>query len=102
MHGPDRRLDRAGGMSEKVRLVEVGAESAAAPAAVAEDPHLRCPLRRLPCLKLCKAVDLGFLDYSTRERRRAALDRELELNRRFAPDVYLGVLDLVDADGEIP
>jgi hypothetical protein len=49
--------------------------------------------------KLCKPVDFGFVDYSTRERRRDACRRELEVNRRFAPDVYLGVVDLVDEDG---
>ena len=51
--------------------------------------------------KLCKPVDLGFIDLSTRERRRAVLERELMQNRRFAADVYLGLLDLVDADGVV-
>ena len=49
--------------------------------------------------KIKKPVDLGFLDFSTRERRERALHRELELNRRLAPDVYLGVTDVVGADG---
>ncbi|HEY7596107.1 MAG TPA: AAA family ATPase [Actinophytocola sp.] len=49
--------------------------------------------------KLKKPVDLGFLDFSTRERRRAACRREVELNRRLAPDVYLGVAELIDVDG---
>ncbi|MEU6417502.1 AAA family ATPase [Streptomyces spiralis] len=41
--------------------------------------------------KLKKPVDLGFLDYTTMAARRAACEREIALNRRFAPDVYLGV-----------
>lgn len=49
--------------------------------------------------KLLKPVDVGFLDYSTLEARRRACQREVELNRRFAPDVYLGVLDVVDERG---
>ena len=49
--------------------------------------------------KLLKPVDLGFLDHRRREDRLAACRRETEVNRRFAPDVYLGVLDVVDADG---
>ncbi|MBV2364154.1 bifunctional aminoglycoside phosphotransferase/ATP-binding protein [Streptomonospora nanhaiensis] len=49
--------------------------------------------------KLKKPEDFGFLDYSTRELRRAACLRETELNRRLAPDVYDGVLDVVDAGG---
>lgn len=49
--------------------------------------------------KLKKPVDLGFLDFSTSERRRAACRREVELNRRLAPDVYLGVAEVSDVDG---
>jgi aminoglycoside phosphotransferase family enzyme/predicted kinase len=44
--------------------------------------------------KLKKPVNLGFLDFSTRELREQACHREVELNRRFAPDVYLGVADV--------
>ncbi|MDZ7732640.1 MAG: AAA family ATPase [Acidimicrobiia bacterium] len=49
--------------------------------------------------KLKKPVDLGFLDFTTREARERICHREVELNRRLAPDVYLGVLDVV-SDGE--
>jgi hypothetical protein len=49
--------------------------------------------------KLKKPVSLGFLDFSTRERRLAACDREVELNRRLAPDVYLGRATVSEVDG---
>jgi aminoglycoside phosphotransferase family enzyme/predicted kinase len=49
--------------------------------------------------KVKKPVRFDFLDFSTPELRGRALRRELELNRRLAPDVYLGVYDVVDADG---
>lgn len=49
--------------------------------------------------KLLKPVAMGFLDHRSRESRQAACRRETEVNRRFAPDVYLGVLDVVDEDG---
>ncbi|GAA0222911.1 AAA family ATPase [Cryptosporangium japonicum] len=49
--------------------------------------------------KLKKPVDLGFVDFRTAESRRTACHRELELNRRFAPDVYLGVAEVHDPDG---
>ncbi|GAB3979500.1 AAA family ATPase [Actinoallomurus acanthiterrae] len=49
--------------------------------------------------KMKKPVNLGFLDFSTRERRERACHREVELNRRFAPDVYLGVADVVMPPG---
>ncbi|MGA5406487.1 AAA family ATPase [Streptomyces lavendulocolor] len=41
--------------------------------------------------KVKKPVDLGFLDFTTPAARRAACEREVALNRRFAPDVYLGL-----------
>lgn len=49
--------------------------------------------------KVKKPVVTGFLDFSTPARRRAALDRELALNRRIAPDVYLGVVEVDDPLG---
>ena len=49
--------------------------------------------------KLLKPVDMGFLDHRLRQDRLAACRRETEVNRRFAPDVYLGVLDVIDEDG---
>jgi aminoglycoside phosphotransferase family enzyme len=39
--------------------------------------------------KVKKPVDMGFLDFSTLEKRRDAAMAELELNRRISPDVYL-------------
>lgn len=50
--------------------------------------------------KVKKPVDVGFADFTTRESRHAACHREVELNRRFSPDVYLGVADVSGPDGE--
>ena len=46
--------------------------------------------------KLLKPVRTSFLDHSTVERRLQAVDDEIELNRRMAPDVYLGSADVVE------
>jgi hypothetical protein len=51
--------------------------------------------------KVKKPVDLGFLDFRTREARQAVCRREVELNRRLAADVYLGVADVTGPDGEL-
>jgi uncharacterized protein len=51
--------------------------------------------------KLKKPVAPGFLDYSTRAAREAACHEEVRLNRRFAPDVYLGVADVHGPDGGV-
>ena len=50
--------------------------------------------------KLKKPVNLGFLDFSTAAARAAACARETELNRRYAPDVYLGVAEVRDPAGQ--
>ena len=42
--------------------------------------------------KIKKPVDLGFLDFSTLEKRRFFCGEELRLNRRLAPDLYLDVV----------
>ncbi len=41
--------------------------------------------------KLKRAIRYASLDYTTRELRQAACEAELVLNRRTAPDLYLGV-----------
>lgn len=52
--------------------------------------------------KLKKPMELGFLDFSTVELRRAACEAEVALNRRLAPDVYLGVVAVRrDAEGRL-
>jgi uncharacterized protein len=51
--------------------------------------------------KLKKPVRLDFVDLTTREARERICHREVELNRRIAPDVYLGVADVVGPDGSV-
>ena len=44
--------------------------------------------------KVKKAVNFGFLDFSTLEKRRFFCEKELELNRRLCPDIYLEVVPI--------
>jgi aminoglycoside phosphotransferase family enzyme len=44
--------------------------------------------------KIKKAVDFGFLDFSTLARRKHCCEEELRLNRRLAPDIYLDVVPI--------
>ena len=44
--------------------------------------------------KLRKALNLGFLDFSTLAARRFDCEEELRLNRRLAPALYLGVVPI--------
>jgi uncharacterized protein len=54
-------------------------------------------LTRDRAYKIKKPIVLDFLDYGSLERRRAMCRAEVELNRRAAPDVYLGVRAVVPA-----
>jgi len=50
--------------------------------------------------KVKRAVDYPYMDFSTLARRRAACEREIEINRRTAPQIYLGARPIVrGADG---
>ncbi|MGN6124074.1 MAG: AAA family ATPase [Sphingomonas oligoaromativorans] len=52
--------------------------------------------------KMKQPVNLGFLDFSTPDKRRAALEAELALNRRTAPDLYLSLHPVVrDSHGSL-
>lgn len=42
--------------------------------------------------KIKKPVDLGFVDFSTLEKRLRFCNEEIRLNRRLAPSLYLGVV----------
>jgi uncharacterized protein len=52
--------------------------------------------------KLKRNVDLGYVDFSTREKRKWALDRELAFNKTAAPDIYRSVRTITrEADGSL-
>ncbi|MFC2050270.1 phosphotransferase [Chloroflexota bacterium] len=51
--------------------------------------------------KVKKPVDLGFLDYTTLEKRRFFCQQETELNRRLCPEIYLEVVPIVSSRGQI-
>jgi len=53
-------------------------------------------------LKMKKPVRYAFLDFGTLEARAHSVAEEIRLNRRLAPDVYLGVAALTeDSDGRL-
>ncbi|MFA5309967.1 MAG: phosphotransferase [Dehalococcoidales bacterium] len=49
--------------------------------------------------KIKKPVDMGFLDYTTLEKRLALCRKEVELNRRLCTDTYLGVTPVTKENG---
>ncbi len=46
--------------------------------------------------KIKKPVNLGYLDYTTLEKRLYFCDQELELNRRLCPGAYLAVVPIIE------
>jgi aminoglycoside phosphotransferase family enzyme len=51
--------------------------------------------------KVKKPVDLGYLDYTTLDKRRFFCQQEIELNRRLCPDIYLEVVPIISSRGQI-
>jgi len=53
-------------------------------------------------IKIKRSVRFPFLDYSTLALRKAACEAELEVNRRFAPTIYRGVVAITrEKDGRL-
>lgn len=49
--------------------------------------------------KLKRAVKFPYMDFSTAERRRAMCQAEVDINRRLAPEIYLGVEPVASGSG---
>ena len=88
-------------LADKVAFLQSPAAYAPAPAAVeVRETHMSWVFLAGPHVyKLKKPVRFPYLDFSTLARREAACRAELRLNRRLAPDVYLGVVPLTQSDG---
>src|SRR5712672_3035916 len=53
-------------------------------------------------LKVKRAVKFPFLDFSTLDRRKAACEAEIAVNRPYAPELYRGVVAITrEADGQL-
>ena len=92
------------GLEAKVRALRDPATYPEAPRAIeARETHMSWVfLTERHVYKLKKPVRYDFLDFSTLAKRRADCEAEVRLNRRFAPDVYLGIVALTaDARGAL-
>jgi aminoglycoside phosphotransferase family enzyme len=58
-------------------------------------------LTRRFAYKVKKPVNLGFLDFSTVEKRRHFCEREVALNARLSPGMYLGVVPISRKKGRL-
>jgi aminoglycoside phosphotransferase family enzyme/predicted kinase len=99
---------------ELARLIEALSDPAAYPGPVGEvevrHTHISAVfLADDHVYKLKKPVEFGFLDFGTLAKRRHYCEEEVRLNRRLAPDVYLGVVPVtrsstglrVEGNGEV-
>jgi aminoglycoside phosphotransferase family enzyme/predicted kinase len=89
------KTDRHGDLSEVFAWLEAGAGSGAPADRVIETHAASIFLIGDHAYKAKKAVDLGYLDFSTAEKRAAAIRRELEFNRAVTPDIYQAVETIV-------
>jgi len=48
--------------------------------------------------KIKKPIDLGFLDFSSLDKRRHCCEEEIRLNRRLAPDIYLEAVAITGSE----
>lgn len=95
-------LTRAAAVTPAEVAAAVAAAAGVPPAAVARrETHMSWVfLTDREVFKLKKPVRAGSLDYTTLARREACARAEVALNRRLAPEVYLGVVPLMrDAAG---
>jgi len=80
---PGRAPSAPGGPADAVQVIET---------------HISYVLLAGPyAYKIKKAIRLDFLDFSTLDARRFYCERELALNRRFAPALYLDVVPITGA-----
>jgi hypothetical protein len=86
---------------QRARLVEWLERRSPEPVEVVETHVSILAFQADRVFKCKKAVVFGFVDLSTRARRLANCRREVRLNRRFAPDVYLGVAAVTDRHGRV-
>ncbi|HEX7272865.1 MAG TPA: AAA family ATPase [Casimicrobiaceae bacterium] len=89
----------AEGASEQARLFDAlsRAEAFGADCTRVErlETHISCVLLTgTHAYKIKKAIDFGFLDFTTLEARRRFCEEELRLNRRLAPTLYLQVVPI--------
>lgn len=82
--------------SQLIAFLRSASSYSHAPAAVHfVETHISWVLIASPFVfKVKKPVNLGFADFSTLEKRRYFCQRELELNRRLCPHIYLDVLPI--------
>ncbi len=83
--------------SRQQKLIEALQSPACYPHAVDRVEHVETHISHLllagDCVyKIKKPLDLGFLDFSTLERRRFYCEEELRLNTRLAPQIYEAVV----------
>jgi aminoglycoside phosphotransferase family enzyme len=92
---PSRRIET--GIDTKVAFLRTPGAYAEVPAAVeTRETHMSWVfLTDAFAWKLKKPVRHPFLDYRALARRRHFCEEELRLNRRLAPEVYLGVVPLL-------
>jgi len=89
--GGDKAFTDEAGQAPLVEFLAAGGATEGMPPAVIETHVSRVFLGAQHAWKLKRAVKFPYLDFADPARRRQACADEVEINRRTAPDIYLGV-----------
>jgi uncharacterized protein len=86
--------------AEIIALLARGWEGA--PTRQVETHGARVFIGATEAIKIKRPVAFRYMDFSTRAKREAACRREVEINRLFAPELYLGLVAITrEADGQL-
>jgi len=91
---PDRSPERRAGLVDALLRPDAYPHPVDRPVRLVETHISHLFLTGPYVYKVKKPVDLGFLDFSTLEKRRTVTFEELRLNRELTPDVYRGVFEV--------
>lgn len=91
-------VDEAGQAPVVAFLASAAAHGTEAPPEIVETHVSRIFLAGDHAYKLKRAVKFPYLDFATPAEREAACEAEVAINRRTAPDIYLGVVPVMRAD----
>jgi aminoglycoside phosphotransferase family enzyme/predicted kinase len=99
--GQNRSQDAGGNQAEAIAFLSDPASYAARPDKVErfETHGALVFLAGDDAWKIKRAVRFPYMDFSTLEKRKAVCLREVEINRRLAPDIYLGCVPVTRAAG---
>ncbi len=97
-----KRLAESQRIADELRNAEAYPSCSASDSIVVHETHVSWVfLAGDYAYKVKKPIETGFLDYGTLSKRKRCCHHEVQLNRRYAPDLYLDVVAITEREGKI-